>query len=77
MADGADATDTGRNGGHFPKRSSLTKLLKPSKLGDMKSGVAHFALVIKVDGDFGVTLNTGNRVNNNSVRHDRDVGKMT
>ena len=68
MTDGANAAGAGRQGRHLIKGPALTELLESTVLGYMETGIAYHAIVVEVDGDLRMPLNTGDGV-------DEDLGQ--
>ena len=73
MAHRTNAADPGGNRRHFPKGSPFAKFLEAPKLGDVKPSIRHLTLVIQVDRDFGVTLDSRDGVNDDSAGHGRNI----
>ena len=62
MADRADAADARHDRRHLVERAALAELLEAAELGDVEVGVGDLAGVVEVDGDLGVALDAGDRV---------------
>ena len=62
VADRADAADAGHERRHLVERAALAQLLEAAQLRDVELGVAHAARVVELQGDPGVTLDAGDRV---------------
>jgi hypothetical protein len=69
MTNRANTADAGRDGWHFPNRTTLAELFKSSEFRYMKTGIRYRSSLIEMDGDFGMTLNAGDGINNNALRH--------
>jgi hypothetical protein len=59
MADRADPADARRNLGHFEMGTALTEFLETSPLVDMEVGPLDAALVIDMNGHFGMAFDSG------------------
>src|SRR5690242_6297578 len=68
VAHWADATDTRHDCRHLRKRPTGTELLEASKLGDVKVRVTDVSMLIKFDGDLGMSFDAGDGINNH-FRH--------
>ena len=62
MADRANPAQPLHSNGHFPVGPSLNESLKAAKLHYMHSCLVDLALVIKPDGDLGMTFDSRNRI---------------
>ena len=69
VADRANTAGAGRECGHLIEGAAFTELFKSPVLGHMKTGITYHTVVIQVDGDFGVPLNTGHRVDDDFFSH--------
>ncbi len=65
MADRTDSADPRGDGRHLIIRASLRKFLKAANLRHMQLGVRHLSVIIELDRDFRVTLNSRDGVNHN------------
>ena len=59
MAYRADAADAGHERGHLVKRPAFAEFFEAAELGDVETGVFDSALIVEVEGDFGMALDTG------------------
>ena len=73
MADRTDAADAAGDAGHFTQRTAFTEFLEPAELHDVKLRVCDGSCVIQMDGDLGVALDAGHRVNNDTIWHIRNL----
>ena len=64
------------NAGHFAERPAFAELFETAKLGDVESRVRNAAGFIQLNGDFGVTLDAGDGVYDNSIRHNLTSSKL-
>ena len=69
MAYRADATDTGRDDGHLKVHASFGELFKAPELVNVHVAPLNLAEVIQVYGDPRVSLDAGNRVNDQLATH--------
>jgi hypothetical protein len=69
MAHGADAADAGRDPRHVREGAPLAEFFKAPILHHVKPRVAEAPLTIQVEGDFGVALDAGHRVDQNGAAH--------
>ena len=73
MADRADAADAAGDSGHFAQRPAFAEFFKAAELGDVKARVHDAALVIQLDGNFGMALDAGYGVDDNSLCHNKSL----
>ena len=66
VADRADAAGAGGDRRHLPEHPALAELLEAAELDDVELGVADLAVVVEEDADLGVTLDAGDRVDDDS-----------
>ena len=59
MADGADAADAGHERRHLVEGTALAELLEAAELGDVEAGVFDSSLIVEMEGDLGMALDTG------------------
>ncbi|MPN44445.1 hypothetical protein SDC9_192010 [bioreactor metagenome] len=69
MADGADSANPWSDPRHFSVGAALAELLEPAEFHDMKCRVGDLARVVEIDADFCVALNSGHRVDDNTLGH--------
>ena len=67
VADRADAADARGDRRHFVERPALAEFLEPAKLGDVELRVGDVAVVVEMDGDLRVTLDAGDRVDDDGL----------
>jgi hypothetical protein len=65
----ADATNTLGDAGHFGIRPTFAEFLKTAKFDDVELRVDDVAGVVHKNADFGVTLNSGHGINDDSLGH--------
>src|SRR5690348_12267249 len=73
MADRADAADACHQCGHFAERATLAEFFEPTELSDMELRVINLPLLVEVQGDFGMALNAGHRIDNDGSAFCHDV----
>ncbi len=69
MADRTDAADARHDRGHLVDRAALHDALEATELGDMEMGVHDLTLLIELDGDLGVALDPGDRIDGDGSTH--------
>ena len=62
VADGAYSAQALNQHWGFPIGAALNELFKAAKLGYVEPGVGNFAGIIQVQGDFGVSFDTGDGI---------------
>ncbi len=65
MADRANTANTRSDLGHFKVQAAFAEFFKTAKFVDMHIGMVNSVVFLHVDGDFGVSFNTGNGFNGN------------
>ena len=50
-------------------RAALDDALEATELGHVELGVGHLALIVEVDGDLGVALDAGDRIDDDLAAH--------
>jgi len=61
MTDGADTTETLDQDRHFPVGATLNKTFEATEFDDVQAGLLDLLLFVEQDGDFAVTLDPGDR----------------
>ncbi len=69
MAHRTDAADPRHDARHFRERTAFHKFFEAAKFGDMKLRRLHLARIVEVNGDFGMTLDSGHGLNDQPVVH--------
>jgi hypothetical protein len=70
---GANATDAGGNARHFPHGPAFAEFFKSAKFNHMKVGIFNLSRIIQKQGDFGMTFNAGDRINNQFRTHNARI----
>ena len=65
MADRANSADARGDGRHFVEGPAFGEFLEAAKLRDVERRVGDLAVLVEVNGDFRVTFDAGDRVNDN------------
>ena len=73
VAHRADTADARHERGHFGEWAPLAELFESAELRDVELRVVYLPLFVEVQGDFGVALNAGHRVNNDGSAFCHDV----
>ena len=69
VAHRADAADARHDGRHLVHGSTLGDALEATELRDVEAGVSDLALLIELDGDLGVALDAGDRIDDDGAAH--------
>ena len=69
MTDGTDPTNARCDERHLEIWTSFAEFFKSAEFIDVQIGVLHRAIVLDVDGNLGMSFNTGNWFDRNFLRH--------
>ena len=64
----ADATQTLHQNRHFPIRAAFDELFKATEFNDVQAHLMHLVVIVQQDGDLAVTLDAGNRLDDDPTQ---------
>src|SRR5205085_12293215 len=67
VADRANAADARHQRWHLGKRTPFAEFFESPELGYVEMGIFHTSLVVEEQGNLGVSLDAGNRVDNDGL----------
>ena len=68
VTDRTDAANPRGDGGHLMEQTALAELLEPAKLCDVEAHIAHFAALVEMERDLGVSFDTRDRMTSTADR---------